>query len=195
MYFNPTARKWKSNYRVDSAILELHRKLPSYNKTPLRALPNKICSQLRVKNVLFKDESNRFGLPAFKILGASWASYCAVTKHLGVPGTSSLQEVKDAASTHPELGLHAATDGNFGRAVARMASLMGVDATIYVPEIMVEETKRLIASEGAAVNVVNGDYDAAVRAAESEASRHSDGLLIQDNAWPGYEEIPQVSFH
>ena len=193
MYLNPSAREWKADYEINPAVLELHRKLPDYGQTPLHALSNKLCSQLRVKNVLFKDESNRFGLPAFKILGASWASYRAATKQLGVSETSSLEEVREAASANPGLRLYAASEGNFGRAVARMASTMGVAATVFVPKLMVENTKQLIASEGAVVSVVDGDYDAAVRAAEIEASSHSDGLLIQDNAWPGYEEIPQAS--
>lgn len=88
--------------------------------------------------------------------------------------------------------LHAATDGNFGRAIARMAGLLGVRARIYVPEIMVSKTKALIVGEGAEVVVGNGDYDAAVRAAENGAKGQG-GLLVQDDAWEGYEEIPQVS--
>ena len=191
MYVNASARNWKSNYEIDPAVLDLHLRLPNYHETPLRPLSSELCSKLRVKNIFLKDESNRFGLPAFKILGASWASYRAVTQTLAIPATSSLQEVKEAAS-RSNIRLHAATEGNFGRAIARMASLMGVAVTIHVPEIMVEETKRLIASEGATVNVVDGTYSVAVRVAEKESKRPG-GLHVQDDAWPGYEQIPQVS--
>ena len=193
MYHNPSARQWKRRYTVDPAVIELHQKLPSYGPTPLIPLERKLCEQLQVKEVFLKDESSRFGLPAFKILGASWASYRAVTKSLDISPTSSFEEVKEAASKK-NITFYAATDGNFGRAIARMAGLMGVAANIYVPRIMVEETKRLIASEGAAVIVVQGDYDAAVKYAEDVAKR-SGGLHVQDNAWPGYEEIPQVSVY
>ena len=191
MYANPSARNWKSNYKIDPAVLDLHRKLPNYAQTPLRRLSSELCSDLHLQKIFLKDEANRFGLPAFKILGASWASYRAVTQTLGIPATSSLQEVKDAASGS-RLRLHAATEGNFGRAIARMATFMGIAATIHVPKIMVEETRRLIASEGAIVDAAEGDYAVAVREAE-KASRQPGGLHVQDDAWPGYEEIPQVS--
>ena len=74
-----------------------------------------------------------------------------------------------------------------------MAHILGVDAFIYVPKLMIEATKRKIRQEGAEVIVVDGDYDSAVKEAEKAASVNSYGLLIEDTAWPGYEEIPQVS--
>ena len=191
MYLNPSARHWKTQYAIDSNVLDFHRKLPYYDQTPLRPLSRELCDQVHVKEIFLKDESNRFGLPAFKILGASWAGYRAVTESLQISSTSSLEELRRLA-LNSTVRLYAATDGNFGRAIARMAHLMGVSASIYVPKIMVEETKRLIASEGATVIVVQGDYDAAVSRAEKDSSTQG-GLLVQDDAWPGYEKVPQVS--
>ena len=192
MYHNPSARTWRSEYTVDPAVLELHKKLPHYAETPLLKLPSSLTSQLEIgDHVFLKDESNRFGLPAFKILGASWASYRTVTAALNLAPTTSFDEIRQAVAPGKNVTLHAATDGNFGRAVARMASLMGVTAKIYVPKIMVGETISLIASEGADVLVIQGNYDAAVLAAE-RAAKESGGFLVQDNAWPGYEEIPEL---
>ena len=74
-----------------------------------------------------------------------------------------------------------------------MANILGVNALIYVPKVMVEPTKQKIRQEGAEVIVVDGDYDMAVKEAEKAAIAKPNGLLIEDTAWSGYEEIPQVS--
>lgn len=57
---------------------------------------------------------------------------------------------------------------------------------------MIESKKLKLVQEGATVVVVDGDYDQAVKEAE-RVSIETGGLLIEDTAWPGYEEIPQVS--
>lgn len=191
MYTNPSARSWRNNYSVDPAILPFHTALSEYGPTPLRALPQWFADRYRVAQVLIKDESYRFGLPAYKILGASWGCYRAVAKHLNLPPTIPLAEIRTAAE-HARLRFYTATDGNWGRAVARMGALLGATAIIYVPKVMVESTKRKIVQEGARVIVSDGDYDLAVKEAERD-SRESAGMLIEDTAWPGYEDIPQVS--
>ena len=73
-----------------------------------------------------------------------------------------------------------------------MAKILGATAVVYVPKIMVDATKQKIRQEGAEVIVVDGDYDIAVKEAETSAIAQPGGLLIEDTAWPGYEEIPQV---
>lgn len=191
MYHNPTAHTWKCSYSVDPAILRFHQSLPNFTETLLHQLPSSVSDKLGVGKVLLKDESSRAGLPAFKILGASWATYRALASRLNLPLTAPLDVVKDAAG-RVSLELYTATDGNHGRAVARMAGIFGVGAKVYVPRVMDEKTKALIRHEGARVVVVDGDYDAAVRRSEQD-SINSCGILIQDTAWPGYEEVPQVS--
>ena len=191
MYHNASARSWRCSYTVDPAIAQFHQSLPGFAETPLHQLASSVCKQLGVAKVLLKDESSRAGLPAFKILGASWATYRALTRKLNLPLTSPLDVVKDAAS-RANLELYTATDGNHGRAVARMARIFGVGAKVYVPGVMDEKTKALIRQEGAAVVVMNGDYDAAVKESEQDSIKAS-GILIQDTAWPSYEEVPQVS--
>lgn len=192
MYHNPSARLWRSKYAVNKSVLNYHETLPDYGKTPLLELPAKFNELLGVGTILLKDESHRFGLPSYKILGASWGCICTVTQSLGILPTAPLPEIKQLVAV-AQCTLHTATDGNWGRAVARMADVLGATARIYVPKIMVETTKQKIRQEGAEVIVVDGDYDMAVKEAERAAAARPGGLLIEDTAWPGYEVIPQVS--
>ncbi len=55
-------------------MLDFHRSLPGYEPTPLRELPD-LAFRLGLGAVLVKDESRRFGIKAFKALGASYAMY------------------------------------------------------------------------------------------------------------------------
>jgi diaminopropionate ammonia-lyase len=130
-----------------------------------------LAAELGVGQVFVKDESSRLGLPAFKILGASWA--CA-----------------QVLASHPGATLVAATDGNHGRAVAAMAKHFGVPATIFVPAVMLQPTADRITDEGAQVVRVDGDYDATVRRAAEFADAVPGRALVQDTAWPGYAQVP-----
>jgi len=145
---------------------------------------------LGVGEVLLKDESNRLGLPAFKILGASWAIYRALEKRIG--GFQSWKTIDDLARQLAPLrpmSLATATDGNHGRAVAHVAALLGLGARIYVPVGTAQARIDGIASEGATVEVVDGTYDDAVACAAEDASEGY--LVISDTSWPGYEEVPR----
>jgi len=79
---NPNAREILDGPYPDRTPLRFHRLLPGYVETPLVDAP-KLASALGVGKVFVKDESSRLGLPAFKILGASWAVYRAVEERLG----------------------------------------------------------------------------------------------------------------
>ena len=153
--------------------------------------PRELAAELGVGAVLVKDESDRLGLPAFKILGASWAVNCALSRRGGfdtpATGLTELRErVGNAAIT-----LVTATDGNHGRAVARMAQLLGLAARVYVPAGTTAKTLKAIANEGAQVVQTDLRYDDVVRAAASSTTNRPADILIQDTAWHGYEEIPQ----
>lgn len=169
-------------------LRKFHQSLPNYAPTPLVSLPE-LATELGVRAVFVKDESNRFGLPSFKVLGASWGCFRAVALHLGLPSTVSLEEVSTRAKGS-SITLVAATEGNHGRAVAFMARLLGIDAKIFVPEHMNETTRNFIAKEGAGVVVVPGDYDQAVREASYKTHQVNGALLIQDTAFQGYEDVP-----
>ena len=146
-----------------------HRSLPGYAPTPLIEAPA-AARALGVARVLVKDESSRFGLPSFKVLGASWATHRELAER-------------------PADRLVCATDGNHGRAVAWMARQLGLQATVFVPAHMIALRRAAIAAEGADVQVVDGTYDEAV---ERAAALASPGVaVIQDTAWPGYETVPR----
>lgn len=171
------------------AVLAFHRRLPGYAPTPLLSLPG-LASRVGVGELLVKCESSRFGLPAFKMLGASWATWRALVDHLGVePGPwSDLDELARALRPHLPLTLAAATDGNHGRAVAAMARLLGLGSRILVPAGTSPARIAAIASEGASVDEVDGGYDEAVAA--SAALAGPDCLVVSDTSWAGYETVP-----
>ncbi len=171
-------------------VLAFHRRLPGYEPTPLLSVPA-LAERLGVASLLVKAESSRFGLPAFKMLGASWAVYKALRERLGAdPGPwHDVDELAERLSPLRPFTLVAATDGNHGRAVARMARLVGLGARIFVPAGTTDARIAGIASEGAEVIVVPGNYDAAVaRSAEEEGPRSA---VISDTSWPGYREVPR----
>jgi diaminopropionate ammonia-lyase len=175
--------------RPGPQVHAFHQRLPGYVPTPLRDLPG-LAAATGVGRVLVKDESSRLGLPAFKVLGASWATYRALVERLGrEPDWATLDEL--AAAVADQLGalrLVAATDGNHGRAVARMARLLGLAATILVPEGTAEARIDGIASEGAEVVVVPGTYDDAVTVSAGMAGERD--LVVSDTSWPGYQDVP-----
>ena len=77
-YATPDARSWtapaESGPAVAGGARAFHQSLPGYAPTPLVPLPA-LAAELGVGRVLVKDESSRLGLPAFKVLGASWACH------------------------------------------------------------------------------------------------------------------------
>ncbi len=124
--------------------LAFHHALPGYAPTPVHDLGD---------GVLIKDESARLGLPAFKVLGASWAA-------------------ERALGLDPEIHtLVAASAGNHGRAVAHVAALRGLRARVYLPARSVAARREAIAGEGAEVVIVDGTYEDAVRLAAAEGAK------------------------
>lgn len=168
--------------------LAVHRRLPGYALSPLVRCPD-IARRLGVGEVWIKDESWRLGLPAFKMLGASYAVYRALTERLGHDVVwDGIDQLRVELASLGQMTLAAATDGNHGRAVARMAKLLGLDAVVYVPQGTVLARIRAIESEGATVTMVEGDYDSAVRRSAEDADDHC--LVISDTSWPGYVRTP-----
>lgn len=178
-------------------IRAFHQHLPQFNTSPLISLPA-IATSLGIGHLLLKDESSRLGLPAFKILGASYATWRAVARELGIPkpsinaGNATIQLLASGAR-EAGLVLFAATDGNHGRAVARMAHLLTISARIYVPESLDLEGITNIESEGGEVIKVDGDYDDAVLMAKTAAEAYKDGrgLLISDTPLEPNDQVAQ----
>jgi diaminopropionate ammonia-lyase len=167
-YARPAARAWTCAPPPEQ-VRAFHAGLPGYAPTALTELPA-LAAELGVGRVLVKDETDRLGLPAFKVLGASWAVH------------------RTLRHSTPDR-LVTATDGNHGRAVARTARLLGLGAHVVIPEVVPPAAVAAIAEEGAEVAVIPGDYDEAVRRAADLAAEPG-SLLVQDTAWPGYTQIP-----
>tara|TARA_Y100001970_G_scaffold279478_1_gene386915 strand:+ start:1039 stop:2172 length:1134 start_codon:yes stop_codon:yes gene_type:complete len=159
-----------------SEISNFHKTLGN-KKTPLHKLP-RLAKYLGVGSILLKDESHRFGLNAFKALGASYAMDKQIKK---------FPQIKVFCT---------ATDGNHGRAVAWMAKKLKRKAYIYMPRGTVSARIKAIEEQGAKVIVTNHSYDITVKMAEkrvkegNNSSEYNAWSLIQDTAWDGYEEIP-----
>jgi diaminopropionate ammonia-lyase len=135
-------------------------------------------------------ETDRFGVPSFKILGASWATIQALRRWL--PASWTPEDGLDAlADELPELTLSAATDGNHGKALAVVARWLGLPARVYVPENLSSARRESIAAEGAEVIVVAGSYDDAVAHSARESEARGD-VLVSDTSWPGYEAVPSA---
>jgi diaminopropionate ammonia-lyase len=153
-----------------------------------------LAAELGVAAVLVKDESKRLALPAFKVLGASWAVNRAVSVHLGhADAATTLDELRERLVGHRVPTLVTATDGNHGRAIARLAALLGLRARVYVPAGLSGAALDEIRTEADGVQVVEtgGVYDDTVRRAAASAEGQEDELLIQDTSWPGYEDVPR----
>jgi len=168
-----------------------HASFTEYAPTPLVELP-RLADYLGIGRLFIKDESPRFGLNAFKVLGASYAIGCYLADRLGRDiGELSAEELR-SEKIRKELGeitFTTATDGNHGRAVAWTAQQLGQKAVIYMPKGSDPIRLENIRAHGAEATITDLNYDDAVRLSEKMAREHG-WVIIQDTAWPGYEDIP-----
>ncbi len=169
-----------------------HRSFPQYDVTPLANLSG-MAKELGVAGVFVKDESYRFGLNAFKVLGGSFAMARYIAGELG----KDVGEVDYAYLTSKKLKeefgqatFFTATDGNHGRGVAWAANKLGQKSVVHMPKGSVQSRFDNIAKEGATVTIEEVNYDDCVRMAAREAAETPRGVVVQDTAWEGYEEIP-----
>jgi diaminopropionate ammonia-lyase len=192
-YVNPGARDWRT--KPPASARHFHQTLPGYEPTPLVSLPT-LATELGVGHVLVKDESHRLGLPAFKILGASWATCRALCEATGldletVTIASLKQHICDEIAPEQRPILVTATDGNHGRAIARVARLIGVAARIYLPRGVSSAAIQAIRGEGAELIETELDYDNTVTYAAQSTNGSAVDLLVQDTSWEGYTDIPR----
>ena len=171
---------------------EFHKSFLQYSVTPLQKL-SALASYLGVKGIYCKDESYRFGLNAFKVLGGSYAMGRYIAKELGRDISQLPYNVLSSDKLREEFGqatFFTATDGNHGRGVAWAAKRLGQKAVVRMPKGTTKTRFDNIAKEGAEVTIEEVNYDDCVRMAAAEAAKTEHGIIVQDTAWAGYEEIP-----
>ncbi len=170
-------------------VMKLHMSMPHYQASPLHEL-RALSKYLGVESIFVKDEATRFGLDAFKGLGASYAmiAYFADRYALDLK-TMDFKKIKKFIKTVPKLTFATATEGNHGKGVAWAAKLLGQDAKVFMPKGAADSRLKSIQNLGAESFVTELNYDDTVLKV-AELSEENGWVLLQDTAWEGYEKLP-----
>ena len=172
-------------------VRAFHKSVDGYAATPLHSL-SKLAGHLGIKNLYVKDESYRFGLNAFKSLGATWALARILGEKLGKPVSGldfSCFKQPSVKERIENMVFVTATDGNHGRGLAWAAGQLGCRSVVFMPAGTVQTRVENIQKEGASVCVTDKNYDDTVRLAAA-AAKENGWTIVQDTAWDGYERIP-----
>ena len=172
-------------------VRAFHASFPEYSVTPLAKLDN-LAKALGVANVYVKDESYRFGLNAFKVLGGSYTIGNYLAQKLGKDISELPFNVLSSEEVRKQIGevtFVTATDGNHGRGIAWTANRLGQKSVVYMPKGSALERLNNIKALGADASITDLNYDDAVRLANSNAEKYG-WVMVQDTAWDGYEDIP-----
>lgn len=176
---------------VVEKVRNFHKSFPEYEVTPLHSL-DELSKRFGVSKIWVKDESYRFGLNAFKVLGGSYAvgKYLAERLNVDISELSfeklRSKEVKEILG---DITFVTATDGNHGRGIAWAANQLGQKSVVYMPKGSSEIRLYNIRNEGSDASITDLNYDDTVRLASQKAEENG-WVLVQDTAWDGYEEIP-----
>lgn len=169
-----------------------HESFPQYSETPLADLKG-MAEYLGLDRVCVKDESYRFGLNAFKVLGGSYA----IARYIGEETGKDISELPYSVLTSQELRerfgtatFYSATDGNHGRGVAWAANKLHQKSVIIMPKGSTVTRLNHIKAENAEAWISDVNYDECVRQAAKLAEKTEHGVMVQDTAWEGYEKIP-----
>ncbi|WBW50573.1 diaminopropionate ammonia-lyase [Peptoniphilus equinus] len=180
------------NSDITASAQKFHASFPQYEPTPLVELKN-LAALLGVKDIFVKDESYRFGLNAFKVLGGSFAIGKYIAEKLGMDIEDlpfeklTSQDVKDQLG---DITFVTATDGNHGRGVAWAAKALNQKCVVIMPNGSALERRDNIRALGAQCDIMDGlNYDDCVRLANQYAEEKG-WVMVQDTAWEGYEKIP-----
>ena len=172
--------------------LRFHRSFPQYSVTPLHDL-KEFANHLGLESVYVKDESYRFGLNAFKVLGGSFAMVKYISQQTGIPVDELPYKVLSSKKFKESMGQYAfysATDGNHGRGVAWAANKLGQKAVIRMPRGSAKTRLNNIRKENADAEILDLNYDECVRYVNDMAKKDPHGVMVQDTAWRGYTDIP-----
>ena len=173
------------------SVRKFHQTFPDYTPTPLVKLTH-LADMLGVSHIWIKDESHRFGLNAFKVLGATHGLAYLIAQRLKMNAQELSFDLLHAPSVKEKLAdttFVTATDGNHGRAVAWATQQLGCNAVVYLPKGTYRARNESIKLHGAQTLIIDGTYDDAVQQAVEQAQKQG-WILLQDTAREGYEEIP-----
>ncbi|MES9997086.1 diaminopropionate ammonia-lyase [Desulfovibrio aminophilus] len=198
MYANPDRKAAGAGVDLDAlspanakAVRRFHTSFKEYSPTPLTALPG-LAGALGLKNFMVKDESFRYGLKAFKVLGASFAMGRYLAGKLGRDMSGMTRDELCSPETRAKVGditFITTTDGNHGRGLAWTARELGYKAIVFMPKGSARARMDNIRAEGAECTVTEFNYDEAVRMSWELAQKNG-YVMVQDTAWEGYTEIP-----
>ncbi len=172
-------------------VSAFHRSFPEYSVTPL-ANESGFAREVGLKSIHVKDESYRFHLNAFKVLGGSYAIGNYIARRLGMDISELPYEKMISQEIRQKLGevtFVTATDGNHGRGVAWTANRLGQKSVVYMPKGSARERLENIRALGSDASITDLNYDDAVRLANEGAEKYG-WVMVQDTAWEGYEDIP-----
>lgn len=176
------------SFAATENIRKIHESLAAYKVTPLVDLKD-FAAQKNIRALYVKDESQRFGLKAFKGFGGVWAIYNVISRELNL-SNPTLEEIFSHRAELAEMTFVTTTDGNHGKGVSWAAGLFGCKSYVYMPKGTVEVRAQAIRDAGSAtVEITNLNYDDCVKFT-AELAEKNRWHLIQDTSWDGYEEIP-----
>lgn len=164
---------------------------PAYTYTPLVSLRG-LAHYVGIDELFVKDESLRFGLQAFKVMGGIYGIAKCLADRLGRDIRHlSFEELRSPAVKKAvgELTFISATDGNHGFGVAWVARELGHQSVIYLPKGSSSHQLKKIRQEGAKAHITEFNYDDTVRMCDSLAKKNN-WILVQDTAWEDYDKIP-----
>lgn len=182
------------DFGVENAkkVIKYHQSFPEYEPTPLVDL-KRLAAYLGVNSIYVKDESYRFGLNAFKVLGGSYCIGSYIADQLGVDISEMPFERITSSDVKEKVGditFVTATDGNHGRGIAWTANRLNQKSVVYMPKGSADERLHNIQRLGAEASITEFNYDDAVRLAKKNADEYG-WVMVQDTAWEGYEKIPR----
>ena len=187
---NPYRFSSQSTKENSDKAYNFHKTLPGYLPTPLLNLKH-FSQEIGIRDCYIKDESQRLGLNAFKVLGASYAMAEEIKKYVPEAQSNlSFESIKSYKKSIKDLTFVTATDGNHGRAVAWCAEQYGCRAVVFMPKGSSEIRLKAILEHKAKAEITDLNYDETVKYAESEATKNN-WVLLQDSSWPGYTEVPR----
>jgi len=160
-----------SKKEIDDAYLSI-KEWNGYSPTPLINL-NKLSHELNLNKILYKDESKRFDLKSFKALGGAYA-------------------VQKISKGDKNIIVSTATAGNHGRSVAWGAKRLGLKCKIFISEFVSEARGQAMASLGADVIKVKGNYENSLIECIKQSTENN-WQIVQDVAWDNYLLVPKYT--